>query len=57
MIYEYMVLWGVYGIFMVYFKTFVHSLSAPWQVYVDKKFLDSWGFFYGVSDMLSDFES
>ena len=28
-IHEYMVLWGVYGIFVVYFTTFVYSLSAP----------------------------
>ena len=45
-IHEYMVLWGVYGIFMVYFTTFVYSLSAPWCVYLDKKFLDSWVFIW-----------
>ena len=46
MILKYMVLWGVYGVFMVYFITFVYSLSAPWQVYLDKKFLDSWAFLW-----------
>ena len=48
MICEYMVLWGVYGVFMVYFITFVYSLSAPWRVYLHKKFSDSWDF-YGFS--------
>ena len=47
MIHEYMVLWSVYGVFMVFSITFVYSLSAPWQVYVHKKFSDSWCF-YGV---------
>ena len=42
-----MVLWGVYGIFMVYFITFVYSLSAPWRVYLHKKISDSWDL-YGV---------
>ena len=28
-IHEYMVLRGVYGTFMVYFTTFLYSLSAP----------------------------
>ena len=46
MIHEYMVLWGVYGVFMEYFIIFEYSLSAPWQVYVHKKFLDSWGFLW-----------
>ena len=40
----------------VYFIAFVYSISAPWQVYLDKKFLDIWGF-YGVFNILSDFES
>ena len=31
-IHEYIVLRGVYGIFMVSFITFVYSLSAPWWV-------------------------
>ena len=56
MIHEYMVLCGVYGVFMVYFITFVYSISAPWQVSLDKKFLESWGF-YGFFNILSDFES
>ena len=47
MIYEYMVLWGVYGVFMVNFITFVYSLSAPKGVHLHKKFSDSWDF-YGV---------
>ena len=29
MILEYMVVWGVYGVSMVYFITFVYSLSTP----------------------------
>ena len=49
MIYEYMVLCGIYGVFMVHFITSVYSLSAPWQVYLDKKFSDLWGFFMGFS--------
>ena len=44
------------GVFMVYFITFLYSFSAPWQVYLDKKFLDSMGF-YGVFEILSDYES
>ena len=52
----YMVLWGIYGVFVVYFITFVYSISAPWQVYLDRKFLDSLDF-YGVFNILLDFES
>ena len=47
MTHEYMVLWSIYGVFMVYFVTFVYSLSAPSQVYLHKKFSDSWDL-YGV---------
>ena len=50
MIHEYMVLWSVYGVFMVFFITFVYRLSAPWQVYLHTKFSDSWifmGFSWG----------
>ena len=58
MIHEYMVLWGVYGVFMVYFITFVYSLSAPWRVCLHK-FSDSWEFigFLWVFGILSDFGS
>ena len=51
-----MVLWGVYGVFMMYFITFVYSVSTPWRVYVYKKISDSW-VFYGVFDTLSAFGS
>ena len=35
------VLWGAFVVFIVYFITFVYSLSTPWQVYLHKKFSDS----------------
>ena len=53
-IHECMVLWGVYGVFMVYYITSAYSLCAPWQVYPHKKFSDSWDF-YGVFVGLSIF--
>ena len=40
-----MVLWCFYSVFIVYFITYVYSLSAPWRVYLHKKFSDSWDFY------------
>ena len=46
MIHEYVALWSVYGVFMVYFITFVYRLSAPWQVFLHTKFSDCWVFIW-----------